>query len=144
MKISIGADHQGVKLQDKIYEDLLSKKYEVEKSMIPHNPTDDYPDYAFDVCEKVLKNKDALGILICGNGIGMSIAANKVKKIRCARVMNEDDAYKAKSHNAANVIALGAIDEQEAKKIVEKFITTEYTTVPRHLARIAKIEKYEG
>lgn len=144
MKLLIGADHQGSATASEIYERLLKEGYEVEKSSLINNPTDDYPDFAFDVCEKVVKTKDSLGILLCGNGIGISIAANKVKNIRCARVVNQEDAYHAKNHNGANVIAFGTMNIEEAMGIIDTFIKTENPTEERHLRRINKIINYEN
>ena len=114
------------------------------KSKLINSNDDDYPDFAFDVCKNVLKDKENLGILICGNGIGISIAANKVKNIRCARIMSEEDAHHAKNHNGANVIAFGGIPSQEAIKIVDTFIETPVVTEERHLRRIQKIIDYEN
>lgn len=144
MKIFLGADHRGVDLRNALYNYLEEEGLDVEVSKIPNNEFDDYPDFAFDVCHNVIKNESALGILICGNGIGISIAANKVKGIRCARVMNSDDAFKAKNHNGANVIALGGISDETAKEIVDMFISTKPASEDRHLKRINKINFYES
>ncbi len=144
MKIIIGADHQGVELRNVLEDYLIKEGLEVEVSSLPNHSLDDYPDFAFDVCEKVLKEEGALGILICGNGIGISIAANKVKGIRCARVINNDDAFKAKNHNGANVIALGGLSDEAAKEIVDMFISTKPASEERHLKRINKIAFYES
>lgn len=143
MKIIIGADHRGVELKNKIKEYLEEEGLTVEVSSIENNDTDDYPDFAFDVGKKVLSEQNALGILICGNGIGISIAANKVKGIRCARVMTSDDAFKAKNHNGANIISFGGIPLEDAKSIVDIFITTKPASDQRHLKRIDKIINYE-
>ncbi len=143
MKIFIGADHRGVELKNQIAEYLKSEGLEVELSSLPNHELDDYPDFAFDVAEKVLKEQNALGIIICGTGIGVSIAANKVKGIRCARVTNSDDAFKAKNHNGVNMIAFGELPLEEAKNIVDIFITTKPASDERHLRRIEKITNYE-
>ncbi len=143
MKIYIGADHRGVELKNQIVKYLKEENFDVEASSIENNELDDYPDFAFDIAKKVKRNKDALGILICGNGIGISIAANKVKGIRCARVVNSDDAFKAKNHNGANIIAFGGIDINLAKEIVDIFISTKTASEERHLKRIDKIDNYE-
>ena len=85
------------------------------------------------------------GVLICGNGIGISIAANKVKGIRCARVVNIDDAMKAKEHNHANVISLPCdVSLNEAKDIILAFINTKKDTTDRHQRRVNKIIAYEN
>ena len=143
MKIFIGADHRGANLAHQIYEQLKQENKDIEYTSIPTTPTDDYPDFAFDVCQNVQKSPENLGILLCGNGIGVSIAANKVKVIRCARVINEEDAHHAKNHNGANVIALGSLPINKAMAIVHTFIDTPYPTEERHLNRIKKIIKYE-
>lgn len=144
MKIFIGADHQGIKCKETLIKYLKKNDIDVEDSSIPNNPLDDYPDFANDVCQKVLKN-DGLGILICKTGIGMSIAANKIKGIYCAKVANENEAFLCKNHNGANVISLDAfIDSAVIEKIVDVFITTKNPTDERHLRRIAKIKMLEN
>ena len=143
MELYIGSDHRGQELRDYIYDELKKEGYQIFKTIIPTTPDDDYPDFAFDVCTSVTKNKANLGILICGNGIGISIAANKVKHIRCARVVSEEDAHHAKNHNGANVVAFGGLSKAAALKIVKKFIETPMPTEERHIRRIEKILKYE-
>lgn len=145
MKIIIGADHRGAELRDVLIDYLTNEGLDIEVSKITNHDLDDYPDFAFDVCEKVVTTENALGILICGNGIGISIAANKVKGIRCARVLNEDDAFKSKNHNGANVIAIGADKSlNDAMEIVNVFISTKPASEERHLKRIEKIINYES
>ena len=144
MKIIIGADHRGTDLKEKLASYLKEEGYDVELSKVENCETDDYPDFAFDVAEKVNRSKNALGILICGNGIGIGIAANKVKGIRCARVINSDDAFKAKNHNGVNMISFGGIPLEEAKGIIDVFICTKPAFEERHLKRIQKIIDYEN
>lgn len=143
MKIYIGADHQGAKLAKTLLEELKEQGYAVEYSKVENSETDDYPDFAFDVCESVIKEKDSFGILLCGNGIGISIAANKVKGIRCARVLNEEDAHHAKNHNGANVIAFGGVSKEIALKLIKIFLETPNPSEERHIRRIQKIINYE-
>lgn len=143
MKLFMGADHRGQALQAELKTKLIRKGYEVIESNVPKSNEDDYPDFAFDVCNHVLNEKCSLGILICGNGIGMSIAANKVRGIRCARVTNVDDAIQSKEHNGANVISFGGISIEQALEIIKAFIETPYPHEPRHLRRVTKIENYE-
>ena len=144
IKIFLGVDHQGVKYKDDIIAYLKSNGIAVEVSPIKNNPTDDYTDFALDVCKKVL-SENGLGILVCGSGIGMSIAANKVKRIRCARVFDENDAFTAKNHNGANVIAFGInLSLDTIYKIIDTFIATKSPSEERHLRRIAKIDKIES
>ena len=143
MKIVIGCDHRGVELKNKIVKNLKNDGFEVIESTVVNNENDDYPDFAFDVANKVLDNN--LGILICGNGIGISIAANKVKGIRCARVTNVDDVFKAKTHNGANIIAFGANNSiEDAMEMVNVFVATKFPSEERHLKKIEKIIKYEN
>lgn len=144
MKIFIGADHLGENAMNKIIEYLRINNIEVIPSKIANNSQDDYPDFAFEVGENV-KTTDNLGILICGNGIGISIAANKVQGIRCARVLTKEDAYKCKNHNAANIIALSSEVDIELNKVITKtFIETPNATESRFLRRVDKISNYEG
>lgn len=143
MSIYIASDHRGVELKEKLINEL-QKDFNVVTSDYENNPEDDYPDFAFDVCTKMSKEED-YGVLICGNGIGISIAANKVKGIRCARVVNIDDAMKAKEHNHANVISLPCdVSLNEAKDIILAFINTKKDTTDRHQRRVNKIIAYEN
>ena len=143
MKIFLGVDHQGVKYKNDIINYLKSNGITVEVSQVKNNPTDDYTDFALDVCKKVLK-ENGLGILVCGSGIGMSIAANKVNGIRCARVFDENDAFTAKNHNGANVIAFGInLNLETIFKIIDTFIATKNPCEERHLRRIEKVKQIE-
>ena len=120
MKLAIATDHNGVNEKREIINFLTNQGYEVLDLSQDNNANDDYPDFAFAVCKKVVEKEDNLGILICGNGIGMSIAANKVKGIRAARAVTIDDAFKAKNHNGANVIALSSeVDIATTKEIID-------------------------
>ncbi len=143
MKIFIGADHGGEKIAKEIYEELKQEGLDVAYTKLENYPTDDYPDFAFDVCNNVIKEKDSLGILSCGTGIGISIAANKVKGIRCAHITSENDAYYAKNHNRANVIAFGGLGLEKSLKLVKIFLEAPYDEDERHLRRIEKIINYE-
>ena len=144
IKIFLGYDHQGVKCKDDIINYLNEYGYEVETPDIQNNDQDDYPDFAIWVCKNVLK-EHTLGILVCGSGIGMSIAANKVRGIRCARVTDGNDAFSAKNHNGANVIAFSAnLDTEKIHNIIDNFIMTKEPSEERHLRRIEKINKIES
>lgn len=142
MSIYIASDHRGVALKNYLV-DQLSKNINIVKSDIENNPEDDYPDFAFDVCTKMSLDKD-LAILICGNGIGISIAANKVKGIRCGRVLSLEDAQASKEHNHANAISLPAdMAPETAYKICLAFINASESTLDRHVRRVNKIISYE-
>lgn len=145
MKIFIGCDHRGVELKKTIKERLKEDDIETIDTKLLNSENDEYPDFAFEVGESVLSNPNSIGILICGNGIGISIAANKVKGIRCARVLTPDDAFKSKNHNGANIIALSSeVDIDTTMQIINIFITTKPASEERHLKRINKIIKYEN
>ena len=143
MSIYIASDHRGVALKDFLASEL-SKDINVVKSKIENSSEDDYPDFAFDVCMHMNKESD-LGILICGNGVGIAIAANKVKGVRCARVVSIDDAKAGKEHNHANAISLPAsMDPAQALEICKTFISTTPSTEDRHTRRVNKITMYEN
>ena len=145
MKIYIAADHKGVQLKEDVINYLKNNGINVIDIGLENYDLDDYPDFAFRVGEKVIEDKNNLGILICGNGIGMSIAANKVKGIRAARAVTVDDAFKAKNHNGANIIALSAeVDLATTKEILDTFLITKSATDERFKRRISKIEAYES
>ena len=144
MKIYIAADHKGVELKEQVIDYLNNNNITVIDTDLKNYDLDDYPDFAFSVCEKVVKDDDSLGILICGNGIGMSIAANKVDGIRAARAVTVDDAFKAKNHNGANVLALSSeVDIATTKEIIDTFLVTKSATDERFKRRINKILSYE-
>ena len=143
MSIYIASDHRGIGLVEFLANEL-SKDQNIVKSHIQNSSEDDYPDFAFDVCMHMNKEND-LGILICGNGVGIAIAANKVKGIRCGRVVSIADAQAAKEHNHANVISLPAsIDPSEALEICKTFIQTIPSKEDRHVRRVNKITMFEN
>ena len=143
-KIFIGSDHAGFSLKNQII-NYLDNKYnlthEIENIGTYGGMKCDYPDIAHKLSKKIIKN-DCLGILICGTGIGISIAANKNEGIRCALCNNQYMAEMSRRHNNANVIALGGrvIGSEIAKKIIDTFISTKFENESRHLNRINKIE----
>lgn len=143
MKIVIATDHNGVEEKKKIINNLKIN-YEVIDMSTDNTPTDDYPTYAIKVAEYVKNNKDTLGVLLCGTGIGMSIAANKVKEIRCAHVSNISEAELAKLHNNANIIAMSyKKDINDILDCVNTFIKTPFSKEDRHIRRINIISNYE-
>ncbi len=143
MKIAIATDHNGVNEKKKIMEALPEIEW-LDKSTNNYD-TDDYPDFAFAVCEAINNKEADLGVLMCGTGIGMSIAANKVKGIRAARAVTVDDAFKAKNHNGANVLALSSeVDMATTKEIIDTFIITKAADDARFIRRINKIAEYES
>ena len=142
MKLVIGNDHAGVEFKEKLVKVLEERGHEVINVGTDSLESVDYPDIAVLVGEKVLDGEAKFGILICGTGIGISIAANKIKGIRAALVHNEFTAKLARLHNDANVIALGArvIGDELGLACVETFINTEFEG-GRHARRVDKIER---
>lgn len=142
MKVIIASDHTGVDVKNKIKKQLSED--EILDYGINNHPLDDYPQYAFKVAEFVRDNPDYKGILICGTGIGMSIAANKVKGIRCAHVSNKEEARLARAHNNANIIAISAkYDLKLIEECIQTFLTSEFEGAERLLRRNKLIEQYE-
>lgn len=145
MKLGIASDHNGVDQKRTIIDVLQSKGYEMIDYSPENYPTDDYPDFAKKVAEAV-QNKDIdFGILLCGTGIGMSIAANKFKGIRCAAVSNVEDAFLTRNDNDSNIITISfRKDIDDMLAIIEKFITTPFSNDERHIRRVNKIAEFEG
>ncbi|MFC1648102.1 ribose 5-phosphate isomerase B [Nanoarchaeota archaeon] len=140
MKILLGADHGGYSLKEKIKEYLEKKGIEFEDYTPDYDEKDDYPDIARPVAEAVAAGKGK-GILFCGTGIGISIAANKVKGVRAARIASINDAELCAKHNDANIIALGGriLTSNIAERMVDAWLNTEFEG-GRHEKRIEKIE----
>ena len=145
MKIGIACDHNGIKLKSEIINYLKSTNYDIiDYGPKTLNPQDDYPDYAFKLGEAIKEKKVEYGILICGTGIGMSIACNKVKGVRCAKVNTIKETKLTRIDNNANVIAFSKdLNFEKIKRIIEVFLTTPFSSEERHHRRVEKITKYE-
>lgn len=145
MRVSIATDHNGVIEKQELITFLKEMNVEVIDCSENNTPTDDYPDFALVVANKVASKECDLGILLCGTGIGMSIAANKVKDIRCAKVSSVDEARLSKEHNNANVIALSYKEEMtKLKEMIKIFIETSFSNEERHIRRVSKITSLES
>lgn len=144
MRIAIGSDHGGFELKEIIVEYLKEKGYEVTDYGIKENERVDYPDYARIVADAVVEKKEDLGILICGTGLGMSIAANKIKGIRAACVSETFSAKMARQHNDANILCFGGrvVGDEVAKTIVDAFLEAEFEG-GRHCGRVDKMMDFE-
>lgn len=140
--IAIGCDHGGYELKQEIMEYLDKKGYDYRDFGCYGTESVDYPEYARKVTDAITGGECEKGILICGTGIGISIAANKVKGIRCALCTDCFMAEATRLHNDANVLALGGrvVGPGLAIKIVETFLTTEFSNDERHIRRIKLIE----
>lgn len=140
--IAIASDHGGYDLKQEIMEFLKVKGFEFTDFGCYKKEAVDYPEYARLVAEKVLSKEVEFGILICGTGIGISIAANRIKGIRAALCSDTFSAQATREHNDANILALGGrtVGPEVAKKIVEIFLTTPFSGDERHQRRIDLIE----
>ena len=139
-KIFISSDHAGFKLKEAIKSYLSNKKLSFT-DMGPYNDSRvDYPDFAHKVAKRVKLNKNNVGILVCGSGMGMNIAANKHKNIRAAQCFNLKSTKLSRLHNDANIITLGSrlITKKNALKFVSVFLNTKFDG-GRHLKRVKKI-----
>lgn len=141
IKIAVGSDHGGLEYKEKILEFLKNKGYETIDEGTYSKESCDYPEFARKVANLVAEKKADRGILICGSGIGMSIAANKVKGIRAALCSETTSARLSREHNNSNVLCLGQrlIGETMAFEIVETWLNTEFAG-GRHQHRIDIIE----
>lgn len=144
MKVAIGSDHGGVNIRKEIISLLEELGIEYKDFGCECGTSVDYPDYAIPVSEAVAKGEFDRGILICGTGIGMSIAANKVKGIRCALVHDVFTAKVTREHNDTNVLAMGerVIGPGLARIIAETWLKGEFEG-GRHANRVGKITAYE-
>ena len=144
MKIGITSDHRGYDLKE-----LILKEYKRDNVELIDYGTDseesvDYPDLAFKLANDVRDKKVDFGLTICGSGFGMSIACNKVKGIRCARVKDVEDVIITRNDNDANMIAFSGRSSLElSKAIIDRMIDTPFSDAERHARRIKKIAEYE-
>ena len=145
MKFYIATDHAGIDLKDITVEMLRAKGHEVEDLGPYSKDRVDYPDYAVKVCDSVLADPSAQGILICGSGIGMSMAANRFHGIRAALCHDAYTATVARGHNDANVLCFGEriVGVGVAESILDAWIAGSFEG-GRHCGRVEKIEAIEG
>jgi ribose 5-phosphate isomerase B len=140
MKIYIASDHAGVGLKQKLITSF--PQYNFVNLGTDTNDSVDYPDYAQELCTRLLEDTASKGILICGSGIGMSIAANRFKGINAALVMNSEMASLSRKHNNSNILVLAAkfTPVDEAIGITKTWFDTEFEA-GRHQSRVEKIDK---
>lgn len=143
MKISIGSDHRGFPLKEKLKEFFSREGIEVSDFGTDSEKSTDYPDYADLVSRSVVSGGSDYGVLICGSGIGISIAANRHKGIRAVNANTPELAEMSRRHNNANVICFGGdfIDFETAVKLVKIFISSDFEGGERHNRRINKLDK---
>lgn len=141
MKIGIASDHKGFVMKKEIISFLKQFDYEVIDYGTNSEESVDYPDYAHRLCDALNQGKIEFGIAICYTGIGMSIACNKEKGIRAAKVCNKKEAELTRKHNDANVLVLSAMmSMEEVKEIISIFLKTKFSMEERHIRRIGKLE----
>ena len=145
MKIAIASDHGGINIRRELISLIEEMNIEYVDLGCECNASVDYPDYAIPVAEKVINGEVDRGILVCGTGIGMSIAANKVKGIRCALVHDTFSAKATREHNNTNVLAMGerVIGPGLARDIAKIWLTTPFEG-GRHAKRVNKVTAYEA
>ena len=147
MKIAIGADHAGFALKEELRQALRDKGMEVVDFGTDSPQSTDYPDYAAAVGHAVAHGEVDRGVLVCSTGVGMSVAANKIRGIRAALAYNEDAVQYTRRHNDANVLTMGAkyLNLAQAEQLVEIFLQTPFEggRHQRRVEKIACIEKEE-
>ena len=144
MRIGLASDHRGYKLKNQLIDYLAEEGFEIEDCGTFNEESTDYPDYAFKLGESVANKDVDFGVAICGSGIGISIACNKVKGVRCAKVDSIEDVIATRNDNDANIVAFGEkMELSKAKEIVDTFIKTPTSTEEKHIRRRNKIKSYE-
>jgi len=144
VKIFLGADHNGFDLKEKIHAYLLEQGHEVvDKGDERFDKDDDFPMYAARVATDVLTNEKTVGILICGSGQGVCMAANRYKGIRAALAWNEESAYEARHDDDSNILCLPArqIDFAQAREIIDMWLETEFANAARFKRRNQQLDK---
>ena len=141
-RISIACDHHGIKVKSKIIDYLSKKGYEIIDYGTSSTEAVDYPELAFSIANSILNEEADKGILICYTGIGMSIACNRFKKVRCARVVDADDTKHSRLDNDANVIAFSSkLPMYTIYDILDVFLNTPFSNLERHQRRIDLLDK---
>ena len=139
--LAIASDHAGYRLKNYIVNNL-KKEINLKDFGTVSDESCDFPDFAKEACDFVINNESSRGLLICGSGVGMSIAANKILGIRASNVVDKETAIESVEHNDVNVLCLGAnnIDEENVIEIVESFLEAKLIQEERYLRRISKLE----
>jgi ribose 5-phosphate isomerase B len=140
MKIAVGSDHRGFQTKERLKNQLVNQGHDVSDCGAESEASSDYPDFTIPVCLKVARGEAERGILLCGTGIGMTMAANKIGGIRAALCHDELTAEMSRRHNDANVLCLPAdlLSEELIRRMVDVWLTTPFEG-GRHARRIAKV-----
>ena len=139
--LAIASDHAGYKLKNYIVNNL-KREINIEDFGTTNEESCDFPDFAKEACDFVVNNESYRGLLICGSGVGMSIAANKIKGIRAANVVDIETAKQSVEHNDVNVLCLGSknVNEKNVLDIIEIFLEAKFIQKERYIRRISKLE----
>ncbi len=145
MNLGFAADHRGFKLKEELIKYFADNGYNIVDYGTNSEESCDYPDFAYKLGNGILLNEVDFGIAICGSGIGISIALNKMKGIYCAKVSNPDEAMHTRLDNNTNVIAFGEkMSLNDAILSIETFISTEYSYLEKHERRNKKVRQIEN
>ncbi|MCH7607075.1 MAG: ribose-5-phosphate isomerase [Chloroflexi bacterium] len=147
MRIALGTDHAGFELREKVARVLADLGHDVEDvGAHSYDPDDDYPDFARLVAEAVATGAAERGVLVCGSGVGASVAANKVVGVRAAMCHDTYSAHQGVEHDDMNVLCIGArvIGEELAREVVTSFLGAAFSGEERHVRRVAKIKAIES
>ncbi len=146
MRIAVGADHAGFPLNERVIEELRARGHDVEDfGTHDGSAPDDYPDYALLVGRAVESGRAEIGILVCGSGAGVSVAANKIRGVRAALCADTYTAHQSREHDDCNVLCLGArvTGPELAMEIMRAFVAARFTGEERHRRRLQKIIRIE-
>lgn len=147
MRLYLGADHRGFELKEHLKLWLKEEDYEViDCGNTQYDPEDDFTNFSFAVAEKVQQDPDSRGIVICGSGVGVNIAANKIKGIRASTGINADEVRHARKHDDLNVLAISSeyTSFEEAQKMIVIFLTTPFQPEEKYVRRLDQIKEYES
>ena len=146
MKIAIGADHGGYPLNERVIDELRAAGHDLIDFGTHDSAPVDYPDYAKQIGEAVQNGSAEIGLLICGSGVGASVAANKIRGIRAALCSDTYSAHQSREHDDCNVLCLGArvVGVELALEIVRAFVAARFTGEERHVRRLAKVAAIEA
>jgi len=145
MKVGIANDHHGVDVKNELIKKLTNMGYDIIDYGTNESEMVDYPLYAFKIGEAVRDKQIDFGILLCNSGIGMSIACNKVKGVRCAKVSSNWDAEMTRRDNDANVIALSTRNSiDDLVSMINTFLTTDFKQIDRYIRRVEQIDNYKN
>lgn len=146
MKIYIGSDHRGFNLKEELKAWLVSLGHDiVDCGNKVYDPSDDFPDFAFDVADRVARDLESRGIVICGSSGGVTIAANKVRNIRCTSGISRESVIHDRDHNDINILAVASdwTSADQVKELIDLFLKTPYKKEARFARRLEKISERE-